>query len=160
MKKLIFLFSMALVMLSAGVHAQNIGGDFCCGTTHGAAPTYNTKLDTVTNTGKDTVYTPLNPYRNSVGFQVNVKKISGDPSSCIVHVWGSKAPSVDVHGSKVPVAGGFVEITTFSIANASGLQVFNCDVNNGIGNIYRNYMLTWQGVGTQVSSWQTLCFIR
>lgn len=150
MKKLIFLLSLTAVVFSGNAFAQggpNIGGDFKFGT----APSFFTKLDTVTNTGVDTFRTPLNPYRNSVGFQVNVLKISGDPGDVVVTIWGSKAATT---------AGGYVQLATFNIGDDAGIQVFDYNVNNGVGNPYRWYMVTITGSGTQVCSWIAYCFIR
>lgn len=148
MKKLYFFLVLVTVMFAQASFAQiNTGSDF----THGAAPTYYTDSVLVTNTGVDTFFVPCNPYRNSVGFQINVRKVSGNPSSVTIHVWGSKAT--------LP-SGGYTDLTDLTIANTAGLQVFNYDINNGVGNPFRWYMITILGAGTQSIRCLSYFFIR
>lgn len=135
--------------------------------TKGGAPSLYTKLDTVNNTGVDSFGSAVDPYHNSIGFQIDVTKISGNPAGAYIQVWGSKNPLQ---------TDGYVLLAVDTIRNLTQ-QEFNhdiCGVSNAIassgvitvtntpiaGNPFRWYLLTLQGAGTSSISWRSTLFIR
>ena len=147
MKKLIFLLCLSAIAI-AGFGTIRAWHSF----TLGAAPSQYTKYDTVTNTGVDSFGTDSNPYRNSVGFQIEAEKISGNPALSYVILWGSKSATQD---------GPYSVIATDTIRNTGGTQTFNHDMGPcGVGNPYRWYLLTAQGAGTAVWRYRATYFIR
>lgn len=174
MKKLIFFFSLAAVMFTVPTYAQMTGSwnSFIYSSAgvanQAAAPSFYTKKDTITNTGVDTSGSAVDPYHNSVGFQIDVLKISGNPNGAFIQLWGSKESSQ---------SGGYTLISVDTIRNISGMQVFNHDIcgvyniynNSGAitigttpiaGNPFRWYLLTMNGAGTSSISWKSILFIR
>lgn len=174
MKKLIFLLALASVLITGNAFAQGYNYNSFVYSPAGVinnavAPSFYTKLDTVTNTAVDTFGTAMDPFRNSVGFQINVLKISGDPEGGYFQLWGTKEASQ---------SGGYTLISTDTVRDISRLQVFNHEIGtvtnaidaNGVititsagssgGNPYRYYMLTYNGVTNSVVSWKSIAFIR
>lgn len=152
MKRILFLLALVPTIFTGGAaiaqNAVTARNSFIYGT----APTYYTKTDSVTNTGVDTFGTASNPYRNSVGLEARVLKISGNAAGSYVQFWGSK----DANQRKA-----YKLLRTDTVANVSYQQVFSYDVGtSGIGNPYRWYLVTYNGVGTAVNSWYVNYFVR
>lgn len=147
MFRLKFLTIIAAIFILGAPSAMGQVNDF----TNGAAPTFYTDLDSVTNTATDSFGTALNPFKNSVGFEVAATKISGDPSSCTVKIYGSKLPT------QTGESNAYVLVTTFNLANVSTKQVFNYDFT---GNPYRWYRIVFTGAGTAVTSWRAYMLLR
>lgn len=107
---------------------------------------YASKLDTVSNTGADTLNAIIAGQRNSETFGVVATKISGDPSSTTVTLWGT------------PDAGTtWKQIVTHTLANQAGAQYFDDVVT---GNPYTAYRYILTGVGTHSTSWKGTLLIR
>lgn len=120
----------------------------------GAPPSKYTLSDSVDNTGIDSFHFEITPYRNSVGFQTNVQKVSGNPALSYIQHWASKMPNPG------PGTKGYTLIATDTVRNVSTLQSFNHDINNGRGNPFLHYKQTYQGAGTARCAWQSFSLVR
>lgn len=151
MKKIIFLLALAATIFTGAAQAQNAvtaRNSFIYGT----APTFYTATDSVTDTGVDTFGTASNPYRNSIGLEARVLKISGNAAGGYVQFWGSKDRNQRY---------AYKLLYTDTLANVSYQQVFSHDIGSaGIGNPYRWYMITYKGAGTSLNSWYANYFVR
>lgn len=148
---LLFLALVATIFTGGAAIAQNAvtaRNSF----TLGSAPTYYTATDSVTDTGVDTFGTASNPYRNSIGLEARVLKISGNAAGGYVQFWGSKDRNQRY---------AYKLLYTDTLANVSYQQVFSHDIGtSGIGNPYRYYLITYKGAGTSLNSWYANYFVR
>ncbi len=165
MKKVLLIAIMA-IGLAASVNDAQAQNNYnlappsgsCIG---GTFPTFYTKLDTVNNAGTDTfkvhmvrgwetTYSTKNI--NSLGFQVDVLKISGTPGGTI-SVYGSKNGGI----SYLTTA-----LTTFTVTTTSTTvpQSFGYDINAGLGLPYTDIMYVYNGTGTMSCSWILYPLIR
>jgi hypothetical protein len=107
------------------------------GTTATASfPCFYTRVDSVQHTAalNDSVNCRLSGYYHSVGFQISATR-SGSVAcdSTKFYIWGSKR----YYGY-----GNDVLLTSFTMANNATEQVFNYEVNNGVGNPFTTYRVT------------------
>jgi hypothetical protein len=151
MKLRIFLM-IAVMFTASAIQAQNIGGDF---TVRGASGCFSTILDTVAQDETDTVRTPLNPHRNSVGFELELTKVSGTSIDSAV---------VDIYGTKLSGGNsGWMLLNSFKMEDSTSTQYRGYDVNSGRGNTYTGYMFVQRSLCvecTHTVSWRVHCLIR
>jgi hypothetical protein len=122
----------------------------------GASGCFSTVLDTAANNSIDSVRTPLNPARNSVGFEVELIKISGnDIDSSVVEVYGTK-----VTGG----VSGWVLLHTFTVANVATRQWFDTDKAglNLRDNPYTGYKIVYNStkILANTVAWRVHLLIR
>jgi hypothetical protein len=135
------------------------GGHFNSSTIAGGSASYSTvtqkdytvfplytKLDTVSNTGADTVTQKITGYNNSVYTWVHVNSISGTNTSCTV----SLQVTGDVCSTNCYTA-DWETVQTFTVS-ATG-NPYKVLVNSGNGWPYTNLRWIFTGVGTHSSSW-------
>lgn len=137
MKKLLFI----AVILAAGFSAQAQSPGHS-----GKSTPYISTLDTVTDTGNDTLYTNIAGVKNSVTFQYQFKKISGDPSGVILKVFASASGTTDYKAAPL-----------LSVTMPNGDTTVQLTIT---GNPYTNYTRILDGAGTQVSSVRSWLNIR
>lgn len=152
MKRIIFL--LALMMATVAGNAQiNIGGDF---KRTGASGCFETVYDTVEKQSgvaiTDSFWTPLNPFRNSVGFQVSYERVTGADTAKII-LYGTK-----VAGGQT----GWVKLEEHTVTNAQGMQYIDFE-KPGAGNPYNGYLFVYSpttvATNTKIS-WKAHALIR
>lgn len=127
----------------AQVKLISAGGSF----TTGSNP-YKTSVDTVNNSGTKLYYVQIPNRWNNVVFQVNMKKITGDPSGVVVNIYNS----IDTTGGGIYDSRPLFS-DTMSNANTTIVREIT-------GNPTTNYKMEIKGAGTHQSSFQGEVFIR
>jgi len=151
------LFTICFLMASCFAIAQPIGGDFRKHS-KGPLPVYFTNDDTGTASNYKILKGFTTTNFHSVGFQVNVNKLSGSGSldGCVYQMWGSKIvkPGLVRYGSAFPDEAGYILLATDTVRDLAS-QSFSHDVNDGEGNTYRHYLFTMHMVasGAPFLSW-------
>jgi hypothetical protein len=145
MKKIVLISAlMAFTVSFASAQLKNpappapISGDFT-----GAGPSYSAPVQTVTNTGADSIRAKVGPGINnflfqSITFQANIVLTSGTGAGK-VKLWASAEPSTVTTPS-------YACIDSFTVTNVAK-QVYSKTIT---GNPFTNYMVTFTGSGTEV----------
>lgn len=171
-----FLMAMCMVLLSAvGMAQQKVSiaqsaqfttlGDYNSATVAGGAKTtaaraqtvwtasasnpLYTKLDTVNNTGVDTMKGKLIGNYNGVYTWCHVNSISGTNTSCTVKLWASGDAGTGTD---------FVCLQTFTVSATNPVAYYT--FNSGNGWLYTNFWWTFSGSGTHSSSWYSGLLVR
>lgn len=113
-----------------------------------AFPLY-THTSTVTNTGVDTVKAKILGFQNSVYTWCHVTGVTGTNTSCTIKLWASADSGKGAD---------FIPIQTFTVSATNPVAYYL--INSGNGWPYTNFWWTFQGVGTQVSTWYSGLFVR
>lgn len=146
-----------IVMLMTGIQtvssAQAFSGDFTKRGTIGG--TFATDSATVSRATPDTFACVVNPHRNSVGFTIQAKPISGSAhDSTVIEVWGTKT----YNGSF-----GWTLIDTFQMSTAQTYQYFDVNPVSWPGNPYTGYMFIMRSAAltsTYTTRWRVHALIR
>lgn len=144
MKKILLIAVFAVLGIAAQAQVTLIssGGSF----TTGSNPYYTTR-DTVDDDGTQEYYVRIPNRWQFVTFQVNMTKISGDPSAVTVAIYNA-----------VDTAGALYDSTpifTKTLPDASHTVVHEIT-----GNPVSHYKVVVTGSGTQSSSYKAMVFIR
>jgi hypothetical protein len=109
---------------------------------------YYSALDTIAQTGHDTMYAAISGTKNSVGFGFNVTPVTGSTDTFLVKIYANKL------GTNV---GPWYLVTTLTGSYTNTLLDYNFT-----GNPYTNYMcvLSSVNVAACTASWRTYCLIR
>jgi hypothetical protein len=114
-----------------------------------AFPLY-TKTNTVTNTGTDTFRGKIIGEQNSVYVWSHVNPISGTNTSCTIKLWVSADSGRGVD---------FKLVQTYTVSATNPISADLINSTSG-GWPFSNWMLTYGGVGTQVSTWYSGVMVR
>lgn len=149
----LILIMMLLVGIQTVSSAQTLAGDFIRRGTIGG--TFATDSVTVARTTPDTVVAIVNPHRNSVGFTIQVRPISGTAhDSTVIECWGTKT----YNGSF-----GWVRLQTFNMTTAQTYQYWDWNPVSWGGNPYTGYMFIIRSsaqTSTYTTRWRVHALIR
>lgn len=132
--------------------AQLIGDDF---TVKGAiAGTYATTQRNVTNNMSDTFFVRQSPFRNGLGFELELEKTTGNVQDSVkVYIYGTK-----IGGVTTKYNGGWAKIDSFETSNlsfAGGITKNWRDYNVGRNrpvNDYTAYLFEFKSTATGVNT--------
>lgn len=155
MKLFARLLLMLVLLMSAQTvtTAQTLGGDFTKRGTIGG--TFATDSATVSMATPDTFSCVVNPHRNSVGFEIQAKPLTGSAhDSTVIECWATKS----YNGTF-----GWVLIDTFHVSTAQAYQYWDWNPSPWGGNPYTGYMFIMRSdaiTSTYTTRWRVHALIR